>query len=556
MSSELNDLRSVRLNQVIADDLAALESSEAPGHDEAIGRHRKRRDEQEASLADQGQGRAAKEGLAGRPAPPGLTDALLATIPPTLRATLATSLAMGLTGLAAWWLPAEERQRAATTAVSVFEDSAMLTEDDPTPEDDQAIAKWTEVIRNKPDCAPAYVNRGAAHLDLRQFDQAVEDFTRAIQLDPENAYFSYANRGEAYRCMGKFEESIADCTAAIQLDDTDARIFYHRGLAYGTMGQLAEARADFDQAIKLDADYAEAYSGRGFTHLRMGQHDMAIADCSKAIQLDPQHANAFGHRASAYMAQGKYDLAVSDYTAAIRIAPNSPLGYSRRGYVHLRRKDYAAAVADLSDVIRLGVKDAGTYYNRGLAYMQNEEFDKALADLSEAIRLNPQDPKARRRRAWVHQKQKNYDDAIADYSEAIQLDAHDASAYSGRGGAYLSNEEFDKAASDFAEAIRLNPEDSYAYDRFAWLRATCPKADLRDGKQALEYAEKACELTGWKDASHFKPLAAAYAELGRFDEAVKWQKKFLESGGCSTDETDEMRSRLKQFEAGKPFRDE
>jgi hypothetical protein len=85
--------------------------------------------------------------------------------------------------------------------------------------------------------------------------------------------------------------------------------------------------------------------------------------------------------------------------------------------------------------------------------------------------------------------------------------------------------------------------------------AACPVEKLRDGKQALEYAKKGCDMTGWRMAGGFQALAAAHAELGDFKEAVEWQKKALNDvEGFPPEERDAMRERLKCYEQGKPYR--
>jgi tetratricopeptide (TPR) repeat protein len=94
-----------------------------------------------------------------------------------------------------------------------------------------------------------------------------------------------------------------------------------------------------------------------------------------------------------------------------------------------------------------------------------------------------------------------------------------------------------------------------SYDKLAWLLATCPEEKVRDGRQALEYARKACELAKWQDERCLEILAAAYAELGRFGEAVKWQKKVLESPGLAKKEQAQLRARLELYEEGKPYRE-
>jgi tetratricopeptide (TPR) repeat protein len=161
------------------------------------------------------------------------------------------------------------------------------------------------------------------------------------------------------------------------------------------------------------------------------------------------------------------------------------------------------------------------YLNRGLAWTHKEEFDKAIADFDEAVRLNP----------------------------------NDAVSYCNRGAAWRAKKELDKALVDFNEAIRIDPDDPYPYDARAWIWATCPDEKYRDGKRAVESATKACELTNWNNPVYLETLAAAYAERGDFDSAVKWQAKANELRAEDEDKTD-GESRLKLYEEKQPFRDD
>jgi len=104
--------------------------------------------------------------------------------------------------------------------------------------------------------------------------------------------------------------------------------------------------------------------------------------------------------------------------------------------------------------------------------------------------------------------------------------------------------------------VRVDPDHALAFNGLAWLRATCLVAEFRDGAKAVEHASKACELTNWKKAHYVGTLAAAYAETGDFDSAVKQQKKAID---LLTEEEEELRTdfeeRLKLFQSGKPYRE-
>jgi Flp pilus assembly protein TadD len=143
---------------------------------------------------------------------------------------------------------------------------------------------------------------------------------------------------------------------------------------------------------------------------------------------------------------------------------------------------------------------------------------------------------------------------VADYDEAIRLGPNDGKAYMNLGIVYAKKANYDKAFADFREAIQLMPGDPYAYNQVAWTLATCPQADCRDGKKAVEDATRACTLSEWKDPEIVDTLAAACAEAGDFDAAMKWENQYLKSSGPAGTDLAGAQSRLALYQAHKPYR--
>ena len=146
------------------------------------------------------------------------------------------------------------------------------------------------------------------------------------------------------------------------------------------------------------------------------------------------------------------------------------------------------------------------------------------------------------------------DRAIADLDQAIKLDPKLSVAYYARGGAWWRKKVRDKAIADYAEVIRLDPRNSDAYNSLAWHWATCADGKFRDGKKAVESATKACEITEWKNAYCVGTLAAAHAEVGDFDAAVKFQIK-ANAMYSAADDRKAGDARLALYQEKKPHRE-
>ena len=169
--------------------------------------------------------------------------------------------------------------------------------------------------------AIAYHNRGIEYFRKGRYDQAVSDYTVAINLDPRNAD-AFNNRGTAYSAKRDYEQAIGDFDAAIALNRRHALAYNNRGIAYAAKGELATAVESYDAAIRIDPAYASAYNNRGYVNLRSRQYDRALQDFNKAIALNPRDALAYRNRARTYQTMGKYYLAIADYKSSLELKPS------------------------------------------------------------------------------------------------------------------------------------------------------------------------------------------------------------------------------------------
>jgi tetratricopeptide (TPR) repeat protein len=227
--------------------------------------------------------------------------------------------------------------------------------------------------------------------------------------------------------------------------------------------------------------------------------------------------------------------------------------YIKRGRFYLFKGEYDHAIANFDQALQLDPESAPAYFSRGRANKLDGNYEQSLRDYTHTIQINPKAVAAYVNRGQIYNLEGDHDRAIADFNQAIQLDAGRPIPYLDRGEAEVAKGEYNQAIADFNSALQIDPNFSPAYNNLAVQLATCPIAAIRDGKKAVEYATKACELSEWGNLNQINTLAAAYAEAGDFDNAVKWENKILETPNLSTEESARANERLTLYQAHHPY---
>lgn len=179
--------------------------------------------------------------------------------------------------------------------------------------------------------AETHLERGRALITQGQLEQAIAEFDRAIELDPDDVEV-YATRGFAYIALGQFERGIADYDTAIELESENPILYNDRGFAYAELGKYERAVADYDKAIELDPDYDNvdyAYNNRGFAYGSLGKYEQAFSDFERAIALNPDNAWVYYNRALIHIDMGQSTNAIPDLELALQLE-GPPLDPKRR----------------------------------------------------------------------------------------------------------------------------------------------------------------------------------------------------------------------------------
>lgn len=278
--------------------------------------------------------------------------------------------------------------------------------------------------------------------------------------------------------------------------------------------------------------------------------ELAVEHFDQIIKGQPT-PQAFHHRGIAHLQLGKHAAAIKDFDRATAEGLKDPGVFINRGVAKERAGDLKGAVAEYSRAIQVDPANARAHDNRSSALAALGQLEASLADSHRAIELAPDFAEAWNNAGVTRRMQGDFDQAIENYSQAIKLFPGYPAAFANRGYARKQLGQFQAAIDDYQEAIRLDPDASQPCNDLAWLLATCRDDSFRDAKRALTNAQRACELTRFRDADCLDTLAAAYAAGGDFARAGAFAQQALEL--AKNDARRPIESRLALFRAGTPY---
>jgi tetratricopeptide (TPR) repeat protein len=195
--------------------------------------------------------------------------------------------------------------------------------------------------------------------------------------------------------------------------------------------------------------------------------------------------------------------------------------------------------------------------NLGIIFLDKGQLDDAISKLQAAIDLRPENAPAHDNLAKALLKKGQVAEAMVHYRKFLELQPANVEARNTLGTVLIQQGHVREAVDQWQEVLALQPENGNAASNLAWVFATCPEDSIRDGTRGVELAQKAFRISGGKIPMIYRVLAAAYAESGRFADAVDAAQR---GAGLATSQGNpalaaELESNIGLYQSGRPLRD-
>jgi Flp pilus assembly protein TadD len=202
-------------------------------------------------------------------------------------------------------------------------------------------------------------------------------------------------------------------------------------------------------------------------------------------------------------------------------------------------------------------RNALAHNNLGYELFNRGRLDEAIAEYRKTMEVMPNDVKSHSYLGRALADSGRFDEAIAQYRKALEIMPDYPEAHDNLGIALAGGGRFDEAVVEYQAALKAKPDFADAYNNLAWLRATSPQTSTRNGIEAVELAQRAVRLSDGRDPNFLATLAAAFAEAGRFAEAVTTARAALDLATRQNKQAlvESIKVKIPLYEAGTPFRE-
>jgi tetratricopeptide (TPR) repeat protein len=388
--------------------------------------------------------------------------------------------------------------------------------------DDEAL--WRTTIDRNPASWSAHYGLGDVLLRKGQPDNAITYFRRALAIQPDYA--------EAHNGLGN---------------------------AFLQKNQMDEAVIQFQRALAIQPGYAMAYNNLGNALFRKGQVDEAIISYQKALAIQPGNYEADDNLGNALLQKGRVDEAILHYQTVIGIKSGFAEAYNGLGNALLQKGQVDEAIIQFQKTLAIQPDHVEAHYNLGKALLQKGRTDEAITHFQTAIRIKPDYAEAQNNLGIALAQNGRAEEAILHFQRALVIQPDNAEAHNNLGIVFFQKGQLDEAIIQFQRTLSIRPDFMEAQGglaHIAWILATSPDPSVRNGAKAVELAQQTDRLSNGRNLVTAATLAAAYAETGRFPEAITNVQRALQLAGNQNNAAmiAKLQAQLKLYQAGSPLR--
>jgi tetratricopeptide (TPR) repeat protein len=427
----------------------------------------------------------------------------------------------------------------------------------------EAIETLKAAIKSDPELVDAYLLIARLNLLPEGDAQAVIDATtKAIELladDPQeqsNAYLLRAVR------QTDDEARVKDVDAAVKANPANAEALKARAVLRMEKNDIDGAIEDLKVLLKQDPSNEAVAQVAVEQLVKMGRTADALGLLNDALQASPSEG-LYRLRGIIYRAEGKEEEALADFSKALAMQPKDPISLLQRAEISLGRGDVKSAKRDLGEAIRVEPRVADSVAAvRVRCYIAVEEgrLADAINDMNLIVQTNPEDSFWALQLSSLYVQDKRPRKAIELITDILKREPKNVSALRTRADTLLGLGDHAGAIKDYQAALEIGIESpqqkSGVLNNLAWVLATSPKDELRNGERSIKFGTEAAELTEFKEPHILSTLAAGYAETGDFEQAIKWSTKAVELGReTEHNQVEQLEQELESYKENKPWRE-
>jgi tetratricopeptide (TPR) repeat protein len=217
------------------------------------------------------------------------------------------------------------------------------------------------------------------------------------------------------------------------------------------------------------------------------------------------------------------------WTHALAVTSDNDFAHNNLGYLLVDQGELDDGISHFEAASRIRSRKTDRHYNAGSAFVEMNladalarkgQSDEAMVHYNQAMKLEPNYADAYYNRGNILFAKGRIEEAIADWEKTLQLQPNDFNAHTCLANALLRQGLVKDAIAHYETALALAPDDPHSRNNIAWVLATSSDASIRDGTRAVDFAQQAVALSGGREPQFLRTLAAAYAESGRFSEAI------------------------------------